>query len=199
MPERRIAGMAGGLSVLLLLTAFASDNQGAEFGGRIELGVFIPHMSFDDDARVADRQGLDDGIEDAFGQGVSAAYNFNRRHALEVDTAWLNSKGEDQRGRNFFVIQTRYHTIAYRRQWWLTDRYVPFLNAGVGSFYARARETNHPNDGGGALLVGGGLRYFVDRRSSVRVYVQHSEIDLNTAHTVNRLVMFGASWHLGRF
>lgn len=199
MPRSWFARLNGGVLGLLLIVGLPSLGEGADYGGPIEVGIFIPHMSFDEDARIEDRQGLDDGIEDAFGQGVFFAFNFNRRHALELDTAWLNTKGEDRRGRNFFAIQARYHTLAYRRQWPRGHRYVPFVNVGAGSFFARARDSNHPNDGGGALLAGAGLRYFVDRRSSVRVYVQQSEIDLKIARTVNRMVVFGASWHLGRF
>ena len=189
--------VAGAIVAMAVGLFGVKDCHATEPRGIWEAGLFIPYMNFDTDAPIEDSAGQDDEIRSAFGHGLSFAYRFSNHHALEAEGAWVSSDSEDMGGKNHFAIRTRYTTLAYRGEMKIGSRLALFGTLGIGWFYARAMETDHPNYGGWAILEGGGLRFYTGQLASVRVYVQHMRIRLDPDDADNLMVAVGGAWHFG--
>jgi hypothetical protein len=195
--RRLVAGR--GVGLILAVVAGWSPTSAIDPKNNFEVGLFLPYVAFDTQAPIRDNKGEDDDIHDSFGYGIGAGYNFPRRNALEFSWYKVASDSEDQHGANHFSIITRYVTIGYRRNWNWAGDVDPFFTAGLGDFYANAKEVDHVSYGGRSYYAGIGLRYSPDRRSSVRVYLQEMYVDLEVEphRAVNLLAAVGALFYVG--
>lgn len=167
------------------------------YEGKWEGSLFLPFVSFDTDAPIEDSAGVDDEIRNAFGRGLSFGYNFTRSQAIEATGTWVDSDSEDQRGAVHFSVRTLYALLAYRVTWNMTPRLVPFFTAGVGHFSCRSLERNHPDYTGPMAAWGAGLRYYTGSRSSIYLYTQLSQVDLEPDDADNLTVAVGLTSHFG--
>ena len=169
----------------------------SEEPGRWQLGFGVARVAFDTDAPIRDLDGLDDDIESTFGGWITFGYSFSRKHSVHLVHLVASSSGEDMGGDNHFAIDTRYDSIAYYRAWPQFKKWIPYANIGGGGFWARARETAHPNFSGTTIAIGGGVAYVVAPRASItfgivfaRVFLDGSDA-LQYSPAIGTRVSFG--------
>jgi hypothetical protein len=186
-------------AAMTLSTAEHIKTAFEDLKGSFEMVMFIPWVAFDTTAPIPDNQGQSDEIANGFGYGLGVGYNFPQRHAIEISYYKVVTDSEDMQGANFFSIHTRYYTLGYRKNWNWKGNVDPFLTAGAGDFYAKAKEVNHSSYGGPAVYVGGGLRFSPARRSSLRIYAQEMYVELNNRadYALNFMVTLGGVFYFG--
>ena len=179
-----------------LLMATGAATAG-DYDGRWDISLYIPYISFDTDAPIHDKNGLDDQIENSFGHGLILGYRFTVNHGLMGSISWVNSQGEDNNGMTFFAIRTRYMFLTYQWSWKMGERVMPYFSLGPGYFSARAQSEEHVSFGGVAYALGGGVRYQTSSRSSAFLLVQTSHVDLDEDNADNLMVALGLTVHVG--
>jgi hypothetical protein len=173
------------------------EETAASYAGKWELGLFVPFSMYDTEFPVRDFQGEDDEIRNAFGRGIAFGYNFTSRHAVASHDSWVDTDGEDQRGRNFFIVRTRYLQLDYRFTFPGPIHWAPFVQAGIGAFRARAKEINHESFGGRTWTGGAGLRLYTTHRSSMYWMAEAVRVNLHPSDALNYVFSWGITSHLG--
>lgn len=182
---------------ILLLAGASTSLHAAIPGGRWEGGLFIPHVNFDIDGKIEDLDGVDDAIENEFGYGLLFGYNFSGTQAVILEQSWIDSRGEDRRGKLYFDIATRFTLVNYRYRWTSERWFAPFVTAGVGAFGARVRTSDLLNTTGPTWQIGAGMDFPVETRASIRLFVRQIWVDLETDLASDLMAGLGASFWFG--
>ena len=129
---------------------------------------------------------------------MTFGYSFSRKHSVQFVHFQASSSGEDMGGDNHFAIDTRYDSIAYYRAWPNFKRWIPYANIGAGGFWARARESDHPNFNGTTIALGGGVALAVSPRAAITFGVVFARVFLNGSDALQYTPAIGTRLSFGK-